>query len=169
MNFDRLIHSGYRPRITVYTDGSCDTNTRAGGWGCILRSKNGRMEMYGSVSDTTNNQMELTAVIEALNALKEPCIVNVHTDSQYVITGSKFVFYWRDRGWLKKDGNPVSNIELWETYLEAIRPHAVMFKWVRGHATNRFNNRCDQLAVAARKGKLNMADKVFIQNKPFVK
>ena len=139
--------------VTLYTDGACSGNPGPGGWGAILVYGAVEKELSGGEKSTTNNRMELTAVIEGLSALKEPCIVELYSDSKYVIDGlSKgWAVSWRKNGWKKADKKPALNPDLWETLLNLVERHQLHYHWVKGHADNPYNNRCDQLAVAATK------------------
>lgn len=139
--------------VTIYTDGACSGNPGPGGWGAILRYKETEKELSGGAADTTNNRMELTAVIEALALLKEPCVVELYSDSKYVIDGlSKgWAKGWQKRGWIKSDKKPALNSDLWERLLALTDRHEMHYHWVKGHAENEKNNRCDQMAVAERK------------------
>ena len=134
---------------TIYTDGACSGNPGPGGWGAILRYKDAEKELSGGAPETTNNRMELTAVIRALSLLKEPCIVELWSDSKYVIDGlSKgWAKGWKAKGWVKSDKKPALNSDLWERLLGLIAQHEVHYHWVKGHAENPKNNRCDELAV----------------------
>lgn len=136
--------------VTIYTDGACSGNPGPGGWGAILRYKETEKELSGGTADTTNNRMELTAVIEALALLKEPCVVELYSDSKYVIDGlSKgWAKGWQKRGWIKSDKKPALNPDLWERLLTLTDRHEMHYHWVKGHAENEKNNRCDQMAVA---------------------
>ena len=136
--------------VTLYTDGACSGNPGPGGWGAILEYMGTEKELSGGEESTTNNRMELTAVIEALQALKEPCIVELYSDSKYVIDGlSKgWAVSWRKNGWKKADKKPALNPDLWEQLLNLVAKHEVRYHWVKGHAENPKNNRCDELAVA---------------------
>lgn len=136
--------------VTIYTDGSCSGNPGPGGWGAILEYNGVEKELSGGEHTTTNNRMELTAVIEALRCLKRPCQVELYSDSKYVIDAlSKgWVWGWKKRGWIKSDKKPALNVDLWEQLLPLITTHTVNYHWVKGHAENPKNNRCDQLAVA---------------------
>ena len=136
-------------QVTVYTDGACSGNPGPGGWGAILMYGAHRRELSGGEAETTNNRMELTAVIRALSLLKEPCIVELWSDSIYVIDGlSKgWAKGWRARGWVKSDKKPALNPDLWELLLSLCDMHDVQCHWVKGHAENKYNNRCDQQAV----------------------
>ncbi len=139
-------------QVMVYTDGACSGNPGPGGWGAILRYKDMEREMSGGEAKTTNNRMELLGVISALEALKEPCIVELWSDSRYVIDGLQkgWAVSWRRRGWIKPDKKPALNPDLWERLLELTERHEMHYHWVKGHADNPYNNRCDRLAVAAR-------------------
>lgn len=139
--------------VTIYTDGACSGNPGPGGWGAILRYKDTERELSGGAADTTNNRMELTAVIEALALLKEPCVVELYSDSKYVIDGlSKgWARGWQKRGWIKSDKKPALNPDLWERLLDLTDRHEMHYHWVKGHAENEKNNRCDQMAVAESK------------------
>ena len=139
--------------VEIYTDGACSGNPGPGGWGAILRYKETEKELSGGAADTTNNRMELTAVIEALALLKEPCIVELYSDSKYVIDGlSKgWAKGWQKRGWIKSDKKPALNPDLWERLLALTDRHEMHYHWVKGHAENEKNNRCDQMAVAESK------------------
>ena len=136
--------------VTIYTDGACSGNPGPGGWGAILMYGAHRKELSGGEARTTNNRMELTGVIAALEALKEPCAVELYSDSKYVIDGlgKGWAKSWRARGWVKSDKKPALNPDLWGRLLDLCEKHTVRLHWVKGHAENEFNNRCDQLAVA---------------------
>ena len=136
--------------VTLYTDGACSGNPGPGGWGAILEYQGTEKELSGGEAETTNNRMELTAVIEGLAALKEPCIVELYSDSKYVIDGlSKgWAVSWRKNGWKKADKKPALNPDLWEKLLNLVEKHQLHYHWVKGHADNPKNNRCDELAVA---------------------
>ena len=139
--------------VIIYTDGACSGNPGPGGWGAILQFGPYKRELSGGEKDTTNNRMELTAVIKALQLLKEPCAVELYSDSKYVIDAlSKgWAKGWRKRGWVKSDKKPALNPDLWETLLDLCEIHQVNTHWVKGHDTNPYNNRCDELAVAESK------------------
>ena len=143
--------------VTLYTDGACSGNPGPGGWGAILEYGGAEKELSGGEDCTTNNRMELTAVIRGLEALKEPCTVELYSDSKYVIDALQkgWAKGWRARGWIKSDKKPALNPDLWQRLLELTGIHQVHCHWVKGHADNPNNNRCDQLAVEqwkARKG-----------------
>ena len=133
--------------IHIYTDGACKGNPGRGGWGAILESDGKEREMFGGELATTNNRMELTAVIEALAALSRPCRVIVHTDSQYVQKGiTEWIHGWKARGWRTAAKEPVKNIDLWKKLDEVVRTHDIDWVWVRGHAGHEGNERADALA-----------------------
>lgn len=136
--------------ITLYTDGACSGNPGPGGWGAILLYGEHKKELSGGERSTTNNRMELTAVIRGLEALKEPCVVELYSDSKYVIDGLEkgWAVSWRSRGWKKADKKPALNPDLWAQLLDLCERHQVRCHWVKGHAENPYNNRCDQMAVA---------------------
>lgn len=136
--------------VTVYTDGACSGNPGPGGWGAILAYGSAEKELSGGAAETTNNRMELTAVIEALQCLKEPCVVELYSDSKYVIDALQkgWVYAWKRNGWRKADKKPALNVDLWEQLLSLLQRHELHCHWVKGHADNPKNNRCDQLAVA---------------------
>ncbi len=135
--------------VYLYTDGACSGNPGPGGWGAVLRWNQIEKELSGGEAETTNNRMELMAVIAGLQALKEPCEVHLTSDSKYVIDGlSKgWAKGWRSRGWKKSDGKPALNPELWARLLELCEKHTVHFHWIKGHAGHPENERCDRLAV----------------------
>ncbi|MBR4955013.1 MAG: ribonuclease HI [Clostridia bacterium] len=135
--------------IEIYTDGACSGNPGPGGWGAVLRYKGVEKELSGGEKDTTNNRMELTAVIKALEALKERCSVTLYTDSKYVSDAFNqgWIYGWLKKDWKKSDGKPVLNKELWQRLYELWKKHEIKLVWVKGHADNYYNNRCDALAV----------------------
>lgn len=138
--------------VTIYTDGACSGNPGPGGWGAILHYNGVSKELSGGEAHTTNNRMEITGVISALEALKEPCIVELYSDSKYVIDSLQkgWAVAWRKKGWIKSDKKPALNADLWEILLKLTEKHEVHYHWVKGHAENEYNNRCDALAVAER-------------------
>lgn len=137
-------------KIDIFTDGACLGNPGAGGWACILRCGNQEKELTGAVADTTNNRMELQAAIAGLQALKRPCAVTLHTDSEYVRKGmTEWLRPWKARGWKTADRKPVKNVDLWEALDAAMTPHEITVIWVRGHSGHPENERCDVLARAA--------------------
>ena len=134
--------------VTIYTDGACSGNPGPGGWGAILMYKETKKEISGGQKSTTNNVMELTAVIEALKLLKYPCKVNLYSDSAYVVNAflQKLIINWQKNNWKTADKKDVKNKELWQELLDLTNTHSVKFIKVKGHADNEFNNRCDELA-----------------------
>jgi ribonuclease HI len=133
--------------INVYTDGACKGNPGPGGWGAVLEIDGHEREMYGGAPATTNNRMELTAVIEALSALKRPCRVVLHTDSQYVQKGiTEWIGGWKARGWKTAAKEPVKNVDLWQKLDAVVRGHEIRWVWVKGHAGHDGNERADALA-----------------------
>lgn len=134
--------------VTIYTDGACSGNPGPGGWGAILMMGENRKEISGGLANTTNNIMELTAVIEALKMLKRPCKVNIYSDSAYVVNAflQKWIYGWMKKGWKTAGNEPVKNKELWQELYDLTKIHDVTFNKVKGHADNEFNNRCDELA-----------------------
>ncbi|WP_312280065.1 ribonuclease HI [Oscillibacter sp.] len=135
--------------VTIYTDGACSGNPGPGGWGSVLLYGEHRRELSGGEPATTNNRMELTAVIEALSFLKEPCTVDLWSDSKYVIDGLEkgWAKGWKKRGWVKSDKKPALNPDLWDKLLTLTETHTLRYHWVKGHADTAENNRCDELAV----------------------
>ena len=136
-------------KIELFTDGACSGNPGPGGWGAILRYNGHEKELCGGEKETTNNRMELTAVIEGLSALKEPCEIELFTDSKYVCDAvvKRWVYSWKANGWKKADKKPALNIDLWEKLLQLLDTHKVNFNWIKGHAGHPENERCDTLAV----------------------
>lgn len=140
-------------QIELYTDGACSGNPGPGGWGCVLIYKGTEKELSGGEASTTNNRMELLAVINGLEALREPCAVTLYSDSKYVIDALKLGWAkkWRAAGWMRNKKEPAKNPELWERLLALTEKHEMSYVWVKGHAENEYNNRCDKLAVAESK------------------
>ena len=138
-------------QVTLYTDGACSGNPGPGGWGAILMYGAKKKEISGGEVSTTNNRMELTAVIDGLKQLKYPCAVEVYSDSAYTVNAFQegWVSSWEKGGWRKADKKPVLNADLWQELLALVRTHQVTFHKVKGHADNPLNNRCDELARAA--------------------
>ena len=136
--------------VDIYTDGACKHNPGPGGWGAVIVYKNIEKELSGGEANTTNNRMELTAVISALEALKEPCEITLTSDSKYVIDSieKRWVYGWKQRGWVKSDKTPALNPDLWEKLLALLEKHKVCFVWVKGHAGHPYNERCDALACS---------------------
>ncbi len=137
--------------VTIYTDGACSGNPGPGGWGAILQYGDVRKELSGGEAQTTNNRMELMGAISALSALNEPCMVALYTDSQYIANAINkgWLKGWKAKNWKRKDGE-LKNIDLWQQLDALLTTHSVSFNWVKGHADNENNNRCDALAVAQR-------------------
>jgi ribonuclease HI len=139
--------------VIVFTDGACSGNPGPGGWGVLLQWNGEEKELTGGADHTTNNRMEMRAVIEALNAINQPCHVKIHSDSALIVNAFKqgWIDSWQKRGWKKADKKPVENQDLWKEMLEAMKPHDVEWIKVKGHADNVRNNRVDALAVEASK------------------
>ena len=135
--------------VEIFTDGACSGNPGAGGYGVILKYQGHTRELYGGEHSTTNNRMELTAVIQGLSALKEPCSVTVTTDSKYIVDSvtKGWAKKWKENNWIKSDKKKALNSDLWEKLLELLDIHKVRFVWVKGHAGHPENERCDELAV----------------------
>jgi ribonuclease HI len=137
-------------RVVVHTDGACSGNPGPGGWGAILEWNSHRKELKGGEPHTTNNRMELMAAIGALESLKRPCTVDIHTDSQYLRQGiTGWIFGWKKNGWKTADRKPVKNVDLWQRLDAALAGHAVRWHWVRGHSGHDLNERADELAREA--------------------
>jgi ribonuclease HI len=139
-----------RPLVQIFTDGACSGNPGPGGWGAILRHGETEKELSGGEALTTNNRMEMTAAISALEALKRPAKVELHTDSEYLRNGiTQWIHAWRRNGWRTKDRKPVKNADLWQRLEQALKPHEIEWRWVKGHAGHPENERADELARAA--------------------
>lgn len=138
-------------KIDIYTDGACSGNPGAGGYGIVMLYKGARKELSQGYRVTTNNRMEMLAVIKALECLKEPCQVTLYSDSKYVVDSitKGWVYGWKKRGWIKSDKKKALNVDLWERFLPLLEKHQVEFVWVKGHAENVENERCDELARGA--------------------
>lgn len=137
-------------QVEIFTDGACKGNPGPGGWGALLRMGKHEKELSGGEPDTTNNRMELIAVISGLNALIEPCMVELYSDSKYVLDGiQKWIHGWQRNGWVNASKKPVRNADLWHELIEAARPHTINWHWVKGHSGHRENDRVDALASAA--------------------
>jgi len=137
-------------RVDIFTDGACKGNPGPGGWGVLLRMGEREKELSGGEPHTTNNRMEMTAVIRGLEALREPCEVTLHSDSRYVIDGmTKWIFGWQKKGWVNSQRKPVINSDLWRELIDAARPHKIAWQWVKGHDGHPENERVDRLACAA--------------------
>ena len=136
--------------VNIYTDGACSGNPGPGGWGVILEYNGHIKELSGGEAETTNNRMEMMAVIKGLEALKEECVVDLYSDSKYVIEAIEkgWVWKWARQGWIKSDKKPAKNPDLWRRIIDLCQKHAVRTHWIKGHAENPYNNRCDEMAVA---------------------
>lgn len=133
--------------VTIYTDGACSGNPGPGGWGAVLKYNGTVRELKGGEAQTTNNRMELKAATEALNVLRRPCEVELHTDSQYVKNGlTSWIARWKKNGWKTADGKPVKNVDLWQALDAAVERHTIRWHWVKGHAGDEWNERADKLA-----------------------
>ena len=134
--------------VTIYTDGACSGNPGPGGWAAVLIAGEHQKEISGGEKTTTNNIMELTAILEGLKALKEPCEVDLYSDSAYSVNAFNqgWIWNWIKKGWKTSSGEPVKNREIWEELLQLTKTHKVTFHKVKGHSTNELNNRCDELA-----------------------
>ena len=134
--------------VTIYTDGACSGNPGPGGWAAVLIAGEHKKEISGGETITTNNIMELTAILEGLKALKEPCEVDLYSDSAYSVNAFNqgWIWNWIKKGWKTSSGEPVKNREIWEELLQLTKTHKVTFHKVKGHSTNELNNRCDELA-----------------------
>jgi ribonuclease HI len=133
--------------VDIYTDGACSGNPGPGGWGVLLKMGSREKELWGGAKDTTNNRMEMTAAIEALKALKRPCKVRLHTDSQYLKNGiTSWIRNWKRNGWRTSDKKPVKNVDLWQALEAEIETHDIQWVWVKGHAGHDGNERADSLA-----------------------
>ena len=137
-------------QVTIYTDGACSNNPGAGGWAAVLIYKGTKKEISGGESMTTNNKMELEAVVNALKTLKEPCEVALHSDSAYIVNAfeNDWITSWQLAGWKTADKKPVKNLEQWQELIALCQKHKVKFVKVKGHADDELNNRCDELARA---------------------
>ena len=137
--------------VNIYTDGACSGNPGAGAWGVVLLYGTARRELSAAYAQTTNNRMEILAAIEGLSALKEPCNVNLYSDSRYLVDAIEkdWVTRWQTNGWMRNKRESAQNVDLWERLLPLLGRHQVRFIWVRGHAENAENNRCDAMARAA--------------------
>jgi len=146
---------GELKKVTIYTDGACKGNPGPGGYGCVLRCGKHRRELSGGFANTTNNRMEIIAAVKALEKLKFPCEVELYSDSKYLVNSMTkgWAGRWRNNGWMRNDKETARNHDLWKRLLELCGIHRTKFIWVRGHASNKENNRCDQLALSASSGK----------------
>lgn len=136
-------------QVDMFTDGACKGNPGPGGWAALLRMGAHEKELVGGTAHTTNNRMEMTAILEGLKAIKQPCAVTIHTDSRYVIDGmTQWIFGWQKRGWLNAAKKPVINEDLWRALIAAAQPHKITWQWVKGHNGHPENERVDSLASA---------------------
>ncbi len=151
------------PEVEIYTDGACSGNPGPGGYGVILKYGGREKELSGGYALTTNNRMELLGVIKGLEALKRPCEVTLYSDSKYVVDAINlgWVHKWKKSGWMRDRNSPAKNRDLWEKVLELSKTHRIRWVWVKGHASNTYNNRCDKLAVAASRGDSLQTDSGF--------
>lgn len=142
------------PQVEIYTDGACSGNPGPGGYGAIMKYGEREKELSGGYALTTNNRMELMAVIKGLEALKKPCRVTLYSDSRYIVDAMNlgWAVKWRNAGWMRGKSGPAKNPDLWQKILELAEVHNIKWVWVKGHASNRYNNRCDRLAVEAAAG-----------------
>lgn len=142
-----------RKKVIMYTDGACSGNPGPGGYAAILMYGDNIKEISGAEKSTTNNKMELTAVLKGLEVIKEPCDIEIYSDSTYVVDSVEkgWLFNWAKNNWIKSDKKPVKNVELWEELLKYLKIHSIKFIKVKGHSDNEYNNRCDKLAVEAYK------------------
>ena len=144
-------------KVYLYTDGACSGNPGPGGWACLLKYNDVQKEISGGAQETTNNQMELTAVIQGLSLLKKPCEVELFTDSKYVLVGAtKWFAGWVQKGWKKADKKPVLNRELWEKLIPLFEKHTISWHWVKGHAGHPENERVDTMACIERDNHANL-------------
>jgi ribonuclease HI len=153
-SFTSFVPMSEQPHVTIYTDGACSGNPGPGGYGAVLLFGDRRLELSQGFKNTTNNRMELLAVIAALERLTRSCGVTLYSDSQYVVDAvtKRWVYSWKRNNWRRADKKPAQNVDLWQRLLPLLEKHSVEFKWVRGHNNNLENERCDQLAVAATQG-----------------
>ena len=135
-------------KVIIYTDGACSGNPGPGGWGTVLMYKDSKKEISGGAKNTTNNIMELTAVVEGLKLLKFPCEVELYSDSAYIVNAFNqgWIYNWKKKNWKTADGKEVKNKEIWQELYELTQTHKVIFNKVKGHSDNEYNNRCDELA-----------------------
>lgn len=138
-----------KKQVLIYTDGACSGNPGPGGWGTILKYNGNEKELSGGEAETTNNRMELTAVIKGLDCLKYPCDVNIYSDSKYIVDAINlgWVFKWQKNNWKRNSKDMALNVDLWEALLPLLEKHSVEFVWIKGHAGHPENERCDKLAV----------------------
>jgi ribonuclease HI len=142
-----MSNSPTKDQVNIYTDGACKGNPGHGGWGALLVSGTKEKELFGGEANTTNNRMELMAVIQALSALKRPCQVTIHTDSKYVLQGiTEWITGWKAKGWKTSAGHAVKNVDLWQALDAATTRHKIVWRWVKGHSGHDGNERADELA-----------------------
>lgn len=147
---EEISHMNNQPNVELFTDGACSGNPGPGGWGCVLRYGQHDKDLNGYEPDTTNNRMEITAVLEGLRALKKPCTVLVTTDSKYVLQGAtEWMKNWKKNGWKDSKKKPVKNQDLWQALDDELSKHKVTWQWVKGHAGHPENERADELATSA--------------------
>ena len=145
-----------RQTVLIYTDGACSGNPGPGGWGATLQWNSHYKEIFGYELETTNNRMEITAAIEALNILKKPCNVTIYTDSKYLQLGiTEWIHKWVKNNWRKGDHKPIKNIDLWQNLYDKLKQHEIMWEWVKGHANNDGNIAADRLAVKGKEEAIN--------------
>lgn len=157
------------PEVQIYTDGACSGNPGPGGFGAILKYGSHMKEISGGYRLTTNNRMELTAVIKGLRQLKKSCRVTIYSDSRYIVDAMNkgWLKKWMAGGWVKSDGEPVKNSDLWKELVGLLRPHRVTWVWIKGHSENEFNERCDRMAVnAGKEGPLEI-DRVYEEEQQY--
>ena len=157
-------------KVTIYTDGACSGNPGPGGWAAILMAGGATKELCGGEESTTNNRMELMAVIRSLQLLTRPCEVDLYSDSQYLVNAfnQHWIDSWLKKGWKRGKNEPVKNVDLWKSLLEAMEPHQVTFRWVKGHDGHPENERCDELATAAADGEDLLEDTRYTGESPAV-
>ncbi len=155
--------TGKQPLVEIYTDGACSGNPGPGGYGAVLKYRNHIKEVSGGYRLTTNNRMELLGVIRSLEELKRPCVIQLYSDSRYIVDAINlgWVGGWMKNGWRKSGGTPVKNADLWKRLIELARPHRITWNWIKGHAENELNLRCDRLAVMASRGTNLPVDEVY--------
>ncbi|MCD5406318.1 MAG: ribonuclease HI [Desulfotomaculum sp.] len=159
---DYLSDPNSSPQVKIYTDGACSGNPGPGGYGVVMLYNQQKKELSGAYDNTTNNRMEIMAAIKGLEALNKSCSVTIYTDSRYLVdTMTKgWLEKWRAKNWMRTKKEPAKNVDLWQQMLQLVDKHDVQWVWVKGHADNELNNRCDQLAVKAIKEKPRLQDKL---------
>ncbi len=152
-----------KPRVIIYTDGACAGNPGPGGWGALLKYGQNSKEIFGSEINTTNNRMEITAAIEALNILNKSCQVELFTDSKYLQQGiSEWIYQWIENNWRKSDKKPVKNADLWQKLYSQLNKHDIIWQWVKGHSNNQGNQIADRLAVKGRENAAKIVSKTEV-------